>query len=270
MKISSSLWSFGIPILFAVLYIACNTQKNSSKADKTQEFHMLTYNIHHANPPSKPDTIDIDAICRVIKQSEADVVALQEVDVLTNRSGKIDEAKSIAAKLGMNYHFFKAINHDGGDYGLAILSKFPVQHPENIPLPQVEKAEGRTLALLQVKVKNRWIYIANTHLDASRSDKNRVEQIKFILDKTSGLDLPVILCGDLNSTPTSETIRILDTQFKRTCTDNCEPTSPQGNPRRTIDYIATKNIPWTQKNIKVIAETYASDHRPVKVTFDVN
>jgi len=253
-----------------MLHTACKTQKTNHNTDTDHEFKILTYNIHHANPPSKPEAIDIEAICKVIQQSDADVVALQEVDIQTDRSGKIDQAKLIAEKLGMSYHFFKAIDYDDGEYGLAILSKLPIRNPENISLPQVVKAEGRTLALLEVKVKDKWIYIANTHLDASRSDKNRVAQMKFILEKTAGLNLPVILCGDLNSIPTSETIRLLDTQFKRTCMDDCLPTSPQANPRRTIDYIATKNLSWKQKSIEVIAETYASDHRPVKVVFGID
>lgn len=268
MKVFSDLRLLGIIVLLT-LHAACKTQKNSNSINKQSELKVLTYNIHHANPPSKPGVIDIDAICRVIQQSDADIVALQEVDVLTNRSGKIDEAKIIAEKLSMNYQFFKAIDHDGGDYGLAILSKFPVQNPENIPLPQVEEAENRTLALLQVKVKDTWICIANTHLDASRSDKNRLVQMQFIVDRMAKTDIPVILCGDLNTVPTSEVIQILDKQFKRTCVNDCLPTSPQGNPRRTIDYIATKNFSWPQKSIEVIAETYASDHRPVKVIFGI-
>ena len=273
MKIYSriQLFSIVVGILFISINTSCKTQKNnSSTGDKDKELSVLTYNIHHANPPSKPDVIDIDAICKVIKQSDADIIALQEVDVRTNRSGKIDQAKLIAEKLGMNYHFFKAIDHDGGDYGIAILSKFPIRNPQNIALPQVEKAESRTLAILEVQVKNKWINMVNTHLDASKSDKNRVAQMKFILDKASKWKLPVILCGDLNSVPTSETIRLLDTYFQRTCTDNCLPTCPQGKPRTTIDHIATKNFPWKQKSIEVIAETYASDHRPVKVVFGLN
>ncbi|NGM60611.1 hypothetical protein G5B30_01655 [Sphingobacterium sp. SGG-5] len=256
-----------IGILFLLLNTACGTQKSSSYAAKNQEFNILTYNIHHANPPSKPDVIDIDAICEVIRQSDADVVALQEVDVRTNRSGHIDQAKVIAQKVDMHYHFFKAIDHDGGEYGLAILSRLPIRNPETIPLPQVEKAEDRILALLQVKINNTWITIANTHLDATRSHNNRIAQMQFIMDKTASIHQPIILCGDLNSKPTSEAIRILDKYFKRTCIDDCLPTVPQHKPRSTIDYIATKHFPWEQKSIEVIPETYASDHRPVKITF---
>ncbi len=253
-------------ILLILLITACDTTK---KIASNNEFTLLTYNIHHANPPSKPGVIDIDAICNVLKLANADVIALQEVDVRTNRSDNIDEAKEIAKQLGMSYHFFKAIDHDGGDYGLAILSKLPMKNPQTIALPQVEKAEQRILALVQVKVKNKWVYIANTHLDALRSHKNRLAQMQFIMNKTSAIKLPILLCGDLNSLPTSEAIGILDKHFTRTCLDDCLPTVPQTTPRNTIDYVAIKNSSWQQKSIEVIEETYASDHRPIKVIFGI-
>jgi endonuclease/exonuclease/phosphatase family metal-dependent hydrolase len=240
--------------------------KNQNPAN-SNETTILTYNIHHANPPSKPEFIDIDAICRVITESGADIVALQEVDRQTKRSGNIDQAQVIAKKLGFNYHFFKAIDHDGGDYGLAILSKLPIKDPQTHRLPQVEKAEERILAMLQVKVGKEWIYFANTHLDASKSQDNRITQMKHINEVVSKAELPVIICGDFNSRPDSEVIRIMDTQFKRTCVDDCLPTIPQINPRNTIDYIATRNLSWKQQHIEVIQETYASDHLPVKVVF---
>src|SRR5690606_14845335 len=109
MKIFSDLRLFGLIAIFTMLHTACKTQKTNHNTDTDHEFKILTYNIHHANPPSKPEAIDIEAICKVIQQSDADVVALQEVDIQTDRSGKIDQAKLIAEKLGMSYHFFKAI-----------------------------------------------------------------------------------------------------------------------------------------------------------------
>jgi endonuclease/exonuclease/phosphatase family metal-dependent hydrolase len=91
--------------------------------------------------------------------------------------------------------------------------------------------------------------------------------MKHINEVVSKAELPVIICGDFNSRPDSEVIRIMDTQFKRTCVDDCLPTIPQINPRNTIDYIATRNLSWKQQHIEVIQETYASDHLPVKVVF---
>ena len=52
----------------------------------------MSYNIHIGNPPSKPGIIDMKAIIKAIKIENPDLVALQEVDVNTNRSGKINQA----------------------------------------------------------------------------------------------------------------------------------------------------------------------------------
>src|SRR5690606_28018267 len=100
------------------------------------------YNIHHANPPSKPALIDIDAIARAIKDQDPDLVALQEVDVNTQRSGKFNQAEEIARRLGMSFFFAKAIDHGGGDYGVAILSKFPMSETAIHSLPTEPNTKG--------------------------------------------------------------------------------------------------------------------------------
>src|SRR5690606_9319852 len=107
------------------------------------------------------------------------------------------------------------------------------------------------------------------HSDASRTDENRVVQMHDFLKITEKLDAPSVLCGDLNASPCSEPISLLDCAFTRTCIEDCVPTIPPTNPRRNIDFIATRNFPWQQKSIEVIPESYASDHLPVKVVFDL-
>ena len=238
-------------------------------AQEEQWLRIMSYNIHHANPPSKPGSIDLDAIARVITESKADIVALQEVDLNTKRSGKLNEAKLIAEKTGMRYHFFKAIDHDGGEYGLAILSKLPLKKLKLERLPQKVKAEERILAMATIKTGKQKFIFANTHLDASKDHANRNLQMQHILGHFRDEKLPVVLCGDLNSVAGSDAINLLDTAFKRTCIDNCAGTVPVETPRRTIDYIATKNWNWWLETYDVIAETYASDHRPIIATFKI-
>lgn len=255
-----------------MLWSACSIKKDgrvvATKLDS--QLKVLCYNIHHANPPSKPGLIDLDAIARVILASKADVVALQEVDKNIKRSGNIDQAKAIAEKTGMNFHFFRAIDYDGGEYGVAILSRYPLKDAQMFELPQKVKAENRILGQVTIKVGNREVIFANTHLDASGRHDNRIAQMQFInaLYKTN--KLPIIISGDFNCMPNSEAIKILDQEFKRTCTENCPNTYPQINPKRVIDYIATKNLNWSLLNYEVIEETYASDHRPIAATFKIN
>ncbi|OQP43188.1 hypothetical protein A4H97_11155 [Niastella yeongjuensis] len=240
----------------------------TTAANKTdlQELRVLSYNIHHANPPGKPGLIDIAAIARVINEARPDIVALQEVDKNTTRSGQIDEAKLIAEKTGMHYQFYKAIDHEGGDYGLAILSRFELEAPQLTHLPQETKAENRILASTVLNINGQKIIIGNTHLDATRGQENRIVQMKEILKIFSLEKMPVILCGDLNSVAGSEPINLLDSLFKRTCLIDCPGTIPVEKPFRTIDYIAVRNT-WPLLSYEVIPETYASDHRPVLAVF---
>ncbi|PSL50319.1 hypothetical protein CLV51_1011663 [Chitinophaga niastensis] len=116
---------------------------------KKNALTILTYNIHHANPPSKPGVIDVKAIGAVVRREAPDFVALQEVDVHTGRSGKtVDEAKDIAVDAGMNSCFAKAIDYDGGGYGIAILSKYKIDSTHVINLPSaINGSENRVLLL---------------------------------------------------------------------------------------------------------------------------
>ena len=248
-------------ILFILLCFAqfLPPQKVLAQENEVQKLRILCYNIHHANPPSKPDLIDLDAIARVINDSKADIVALQEVETGVIRSGGVDEAKTLAEKTGLHYKFFKAIDYEGGEYGIAILSRYKLKNAKLVPLPQQITAEKRILAYVTIKVGKQQLIFANTHLDATRTPENRIVQMEHILKEFERSTLPVILCGDLNSVAGFEVIIALDKQFKRTCIENCPPTSPQINPKKTIDYIATKNVKWPLLEYKVIEETYASD-----------
>lgn len=261
---------FNIVALVSFLILAgCSAQKANHTTVKQSEFKILCYNIHHANPPSKPGLIDIDAIAKVILDSKADVIALQEVDKNTVRSGNLDQAKALAEKTGMNYHFFKAIDYDGGDYGLAILSRLPMKDVKLIPLPQKVVAEKRIVAQVTIQLGKQQVVIATTHMDATRSPENRNAQMEYIMELYKDTKSQVILCGDLNSVPKSDAIKLLDQHFKRTCIDNCAPSVPQIKPRALIDYIATKNINWPLLDYRVIEELYASDHRPISATFKI-
>ncbi len=266
MRYLSLLALFCLPI-----FGGCSVKKDTLliNAKSVSEIKILCYNIHHANPPSKSDMTDLDAIARVINDSKADIVALQEVDKNTVRSGNVDQAKVLAEKTGMNYHFFKAIDYGGGEYGVAILSRYPISDIKSFPLPQIVAAENRVLGQVTLKIGDQDVIFANTHLDATGKHDNRNAQMKYIMDLFQGIKLPVFLSGDFNCVAGSEAIRLLDQQFKRTCVQNCPNTFPETNPDRTIDYIATKNVSWSLLSYQVIAETYASDHRPIAATFKI-
>ena len=250
---------FIVAIFFALFFAI------QGHAQKGRSLKIMAYNIHHANPPSKPDFIDINAIAKVIMDANPDLVALQEVDVNTKRSGvNLNQAKELARLTGMNFYFEPSIPFQGGGYGNAILSKFPIEEKAFYSLSAEEGTEPRAVLTIQVTIPGKQkVKFASTHLDFSVSS-NTARQAKDLIDYYKKEKLPVIIAGDFNAVAGSEAIATMDSGFTRTCTGNCPPTIPVINPKKAIDFIYFKS----KKGFKVIhheviSETYASDLLPI-------
>ena len=261
---------FSLLILFSASVFA--NAADLSKPAKKYRFKVMTYNIHHCNPPSAGDKIDVEAIAKVINAEKPDFVALQEVDVNTERSGKgKNQAQQLAALTGMKFYFSKAIDHQGGDYGVAVLSKFVIEDSVRYALPiHADKPEeNRTVAAITVTLPNkRKIMFASTHLGLK--EPNRLLQAETIMEKLGKTTLPMILAGDFNAVPESPVIAYFDKYFTRSCS-NCKPTIPVETPNKTIDFIMHKQgSKLKSSDTKVIDEKYASDHLPVVASFEID
>lgn len=229
------------------------------------EIKVLSYNVHHCNPPSKPGLIDVDGIAKVILDAQADLVGLQEIDMNNERSGvHLDQVEKLAELTGMHYYFSKGIDYKGGAYGTAILSKYPISDMETVHLPEETGTERRTLSVLTVTFPNgKKVRFANTHLDFT-SDGNALTQAQSITEYFNDEVNPIILVGDFNAEPGSMTISHLDEVFDRSCEQGCPPTIPVVNPRKTIDFIFYSSGLGIQTMLhEVIQEHYASDHLPI-------
>jgi len=258
---------FRIYITVASMAALASCSKKIAAVGSGETIRVMSYNIHHCNPPSKPEGfIDVDAVANAIAQQKPDVVALQEVDVNTNRSGKINEAEVLARKLKMNFFFAKAINHDGGDYGVAILSKYPMSESniKRLATNPDTKGEPRVLATALLTMPNgNKIRFGCAHLDAQKTDINRLLQMKGLQEAAATEKRTFIIAGDFNSRPGSLPINALDSAYTRTC-ETCEFTIPVINPKSTIDYVAfSKTSPVEVISHQVIPERYASDHLPI-------
>lgn len=242
---------------------------NAQTSSTLPRLKVLSYNIHHANPPEKPDFIDIKAIARVIVESGADIVALQELDIKNRRSGiALDQAAELGNLTGMHHFFAKGIDFQDGQYGVAILSKYPILQSERFALPMTDDPGGepRALALVQFQhTTGKRFYFACTHLDLK--EENQQLQADYIVKKLNALKkYPVILAGDLNAVAGSYVVNLLQKHFRDDLVAG--PTYPQVNPERKIDYILSR--PKDKLKVldsKIILEEYASDHLPVYVEY---
>lgn len=263
----SSLMTFA---LISLLLMGCGGIKSSnSNSTSENELRVMAYNIHHAQPMGE-DHIDLEAIAQVIRDADPDLVALQEVDADTQRSGAGNQAAMLAEKLDMHYFFAKAIDYGGGEYGQAVLSKHPILEEEAIFLPHVTPgSEQRVLAFIRVQLPwGKELHFGSVHLDHRGDPKDRLSQLEEVIKATSKDDLPVILAGDFNALEGSATMEMVYKYFEPTCTD-CSPTFPANDPDKTIDFVVYKDPLNLLRllNNKVIDEPKASDHRPVMAVF---
>lgn len=251
-----------------------NSSERNDMGDKGKTtLKVMTYNIRHCNPPSKKGVIEVASIAKVINDAKPDLVALQELDRFTKRSGvELNQAKELGRLTGMYSYFVKAIDWDGGDYGVAILSRFKILDSMHLTLPMVDgiAGEARAVAIVKVKIKKKEVLFASTHLDIVK--EHRELQASAIVDYFSTSKIPFILAGDLNDMPESETLKMFGNHFQMTCSlPFCGKTFPQVNPTRTIDYMMYKpESQFKTLNHQVIPDEYSSDHRPVIATLEFN
>lgn len=221
---------------------------------------VLSFNIYHG-ATTKGD-FDLDKLASVINETQPDLVALQEVDFKTKRAKNYDLATELGQRTKMAPLFGKAMNFSGGAYGVGILSKHALIESKNTPLPYTQGNEPRTsLEVLVELASGDTIRFVGTHLDHKNDSPDRINQVKTINKTFVKNDYPTILAGDLNDTPESKAIAILNEFWTDSFGDKPEPTYSSDNPFKKIDYIMYRPAnKWKVVENKVICDEVASDH----------
>lgn len=246
------------PILFLFVAFFCTD-------GYSQTIKVMSYNIHHGADKDELNTLDL--IGKYIKRSGADIVGLQEVDSVCNRSGNVDQMKRLAEITGMHYAFVRHFAYDGGAYGLGILSRYPISDVKNNRITVLPKDDKKpSLAFLTAVVslpKDRPLLFGTVHFGLNVPA--RLAQSDEVLAFT-GADMPAIITGDLNATPGTKEIRNLEARFTETGED-AMLTFPAGKAVKKIDYIMVSK-PHLKKVLRSVAvdEIHLSDHLPVVST----
>jgi len=236
----------------------------------TARLRVLTYNIHHGE--GVDGKLDLPRIAGVIRAAEADVVALQEVDQRTMRTGQVNQAETLAELTGMHVVFGGNIRFQGGDYGNAVLSRYPVLGSKNQLLPLIGGGEQRGVLAVEIQWpgKAAATRLLATHLAAKRDDVERVasaQAINALIDAAP--PLPSILAGDLNDTSNSRTLQTLATHWA-SANDAPLPTIPVGKPLRQIDFVLLRPAErWRVVEVRVLEEAVASDHRALLAVIEL-
>ncbi|MBO5919815.1 MAG: metallophosphoesterase [Bacteroidales bacterium] len=239
-------------IAFLTLLMIC-----TASAFAQEHLKIMTYNVR--NSKGMDNVMDCRRAAAVIRTQAPDVVAVQELDSMTRRSGGKYILGEIADYAGMNAEYFPAIEFDGGKYGIGILSKEKPHAVKGYPLPGREEERALLVAEFEEYV------FACTHLSLTEAD--RMASLETIGKIAKGCSKPFYLAGDLNDIPGSQFIKALQENF-RILNKLESKTFPAPNPDRTLDYIAVWKSTAPKLDIvskEVIDEPMASDHRPVVV-----
>lgn len=241
---------------------------------------LLTYNIHRCRGTDR--RLSPSRIAAVIADCRPDVVALQEVDVGSARTGGVDQAALLARELGMDVRFQPVRHTRGGWSGLAVLTRGPARVVRAGLLPSIRAARGlvpRGALGLAVEADGAEVHLVNTHL--SLIGRERLRQAAALLgpDWLGQVDpgAPTVLLGDFNAVPRSATHRMIT----RALDDAQQALQPRHRPKRTfpaplptlrLDHVFVS--PATVRVADVVVPRtaltrLASDHLPLVVDLEI-
>jgi endonuclease/exonuclease/phosphatase family metal-dependent hydrolase len=187
----------------------------TSEPAVTRAVRVMSYNVHGC--VGSDFRLDPLRVARVIADCAPDVVALQELDVERARSGRVDQPRSLADRLGMQLAFCSARECDGGRYGNAVLSRHPIEEMRAACLPQPAKSrEQRAVQWVRVLAPGLPLNVVNTHLGLDHGE--RMAHAAAIVGhewvhEARALG-PTVLCGDFNAGPRSRVYRKLTSELR--------------------------------------------------------
>lgn len=150
----------------------------------------------------------VDALAAEMRAMQADVIALQEVDVRTRRSGYVDEPTALSTALGFNHVFAASIHWDEGHYGLALVSRWPLVHAARHRVAGADLGEPRIVLDVTVCVAGRPLRILNHHADRRPAARALgfpdVRQLA-----ATAMGRGVLLLGDMNEYADGPGVRTL-------------------------------------------------------------
>ena len=160
---------------------------------------VASYNVHNFEQSTANYSKAMRAIAQEIKTINPDIIGLQEVDCNTDRSGNIDQVAVLAQMAGYEYYYFgKARDYDeNGDYGHAIMSKYPIISSETVQFVN-QSGETRSYEHLVIEINGTLVNVYNTHLTLWNV---QAEQLAEITASAEAQEYAIIF-GDMNSTPT--------------------------------------------------------------------
>lgn len=233
----------------------------------TTKLRILCYNIHYGQ--GTDGVYDVERLAGVIAREMPDLVALQEVDVGVERSGRVHQARELARFTDLSVRYGPTQHYQGGLFGNAVLTRFPILDVAIHPLPYTEATEELVtyprgaIAVTVDTGKTGPVRFVSTHFQHNVPE-DRLEEAKAVNRLFAVDEVPTILAGDFNALPGSDPILELEKQWTHAATAPFAPTAPATAPKSRIDYVMFRSAKaFRVVEERVVEESLASDHLPV-------
>jgi len=229
----------------------------------------MTYNIHVGVGMDK--RLDLQRIADVINNEHPDLVGVQEVDRGVKRTEGRDEIAELAKMTSMDYAFAHNLDFQGGQYGVAILSRFSIATTDHRKFENRREAERRGMIRIEVNIGGKTINFVTTHLDYQYED-GRIFETEQMLKFLEDIKGPLIIVGDFNDDPAGGAYKLMVSTFADTWmvsgARDMGLSYPSDKPSKRIDYIFTRQSDGIKAKKAWIVNTLASDHLPVVVDLE--
>src|SRR5437762_10022743 len=260
----------GLSVALSVSIVYPNSAAPPTITASSQTIRVMTYNIHVGVGMDKK--LDLARIAGVINAQHPDLVGLQEVDRGVERTQRIDEIAELAKLTKMDYAFAFNLRYQGGQYGVAILSRLPIMATDHRLYKNTREAERRGFIRAEVLVHGRTLNFVTTHLDYQYED-GRVFETEQLLAALKDVKGPLILVGDFNDVPAGGAYKLVSDQFgdawAATRAADQGFSYPADKPAKRIDYTWCRRADRIRTRRAWIVNTLASDHVPVVADLEI-
>ena len=163
-----------------------------------RRFRVVTYNVHKCRGLDR--RVRPSRIVEVLREIDADIIALQEVLSITNGEREDDQSRFIAEELGFDYCLGENRRLRGGAYGNVVLSRLPMTFTRNYDLStQGREERGCLRADVELGI-GKPLHVYNVHLGTAFFERR--EQARKLLDveilNCAEIPGPRLLLGDFN------------------------------------------------------------------------
>lgn len=179
----------------------------------TGRIRIASYNIHKG--VGLDGRTSIARIVNVLREIDADVVALQEVVSYEGREAQYHQAQFLAAELDRHFSLGETRKHLGGAYGNVTLSKWAIANAKVIDV-SIPGREPRGILRTDLDIGGRALHVFNTHLGTGFFERRRQAEklIEQKLIDRGDLEGPRVVLGDFNEWTLGRVTTALREQFR--------------------------------------------------------